>query len=90
MFRGRVSSWNLRDGHMAETLEALLAISTSREVGARSSFGSTTPILAMLAPPPWATAASGTSASLSRERFGGGSGPGGFHHLSGHGNRRFG
>ncbi|KAF1050030.1 erythromycin esterase family protein [Xylophilus sp.] len=23
MFRGRVSSWNLRDGHMAETLEAL-------------------------------------------------------------------
>ena len=25
MFRGRVSSWNLRDGHMADTLEALLA-----------------------------------------------------------------
>jgi erythromycin esterase-like protein len=25
MFRGRVSSWNLRDQHMAETLEALLA-----------------------------------------------------------------
>lgn len=25
MFRGRVSSWNLRDRHMAETLEALLA-----------------------------------------------------------------
>jgi erythromycin esterase-like protein len=25
MFRGRVSSWNLRDGHMAETLEALMA-----------------------------------------------------------------
>ena len=23
MFRGRVSSWNLRDRHMAETLEAL-------------------------------------------------------------------
>jgi erythromycin esterase-like protein len=25
MFRGRVSSWNLRDRHMAETLEALIA-----------------------------------------------------------------
>jgi erythromycin esterase-like protein len=25
MFRGRVSSWNLRDRHMAETLEALVA-----------------------------------------------------------------
>jgi erythromycin esterase-like protein len=25
MFRGRVSSWNLRDSHMAETLEALIA-----------------------------------------------------------------
>jgi erythromycin esterase-like protein len=25
MFGGRVSSWNLRDGHMAETLEALIA-----------------------------------------------------------------
>jgi erythromycin esterase-like protein len=25
MFRGRVSSWNLRDTHMAETLDALVA-----------------------------------------------------------------
>jgi erythromycin esterase-like protein len=25
MFRGRISSWNLRDRHMAETLEALVA-----------------------------------------------------------------
>lgn len=25
MFRGRTSSWNLRDGHMAETLDALIA-----------------------------------------------------------------
>ena len=25
MFRGRVSSWNLRDRHMARTLEALVA-----------------------------------------------------------------
>jgi erythromycin esterase-like protein len=28
MFRGRASSWNLRDGHMAETLDALLAHAT--------------------------------------------------------------
>ena len=32
MFGGRVESWNLRDSHMMETLEALLA-RTSREVG---------------------------------------------------------
>lgn len=30
MFRGRVSSWNLRDSHMSETLDALLAYLTSR------------------------------------------------------------
>src|SRR5204862_272212 len=30
MFRGRVESWNKRDAHMAETLEALVAHLTSR------------------------------------------------------------
>jgi erythromycin esterase-like protein len=30
MFRGRVSSWNLRDRHMAETLDALLEHSTQQ------------------------------------------------------------
>jgi erythromycin esterase-like protein len=35
MFRGRVSSWNLRDSHMAETLEALVAHLDSRTLGAR-------------------------------------------------------
>jgi erythromycin esterase-like protein/predicted phosphoribosyltransferase len=30
MFRGRVSSWNLRDTHMADTLDALLAHLTKR------------------------------------------------------------
>jgi erythromycin esterase-like protein len=30
MFRGRISSWNLRDRHMAETLEALIAHSDER------------------------------------------------------------
>jgi erythromycin esterase-like protein/predicted phosphoribosyltransferase len=36
MFRGRVSSWNLRDRHMAETLEALAA-HLDRRVGAGQS-----------------------------------------------------
>jgi erythromycin esterase-like protein/predicted phosphoribosyltransferase len=36
MFRGRVSSWNLRDRHMAETLEALAA-HIDRRVGAGRS-----------------------------------------------------
>jgi len=36
MFRGRVSSWNLRDRHMAETLEAL-ATHIDRRVGAGRS-----------------------------------------------------
>jgi erythromycin esterase-like protein/predicted phosphoribosyltransferase len=36
MFRGRVSSWNLRDRHMAETLEAL-ATHLDRRIGAGKS-----------------------------------------------------
>ena len=32
MFRGRVSSWNLRDRHMAETLDSLLAYLSSQGV----------------------------------------------------------
>jgi erythromycin esterase-like protein len=35
MFRGRVESWNLRDRHMAETLEALLAHLGGRDRRAR-------------------------------------------------------
>jgi erythromycin esterase-like protein len=31
MFRGRVSSWNLRDYHMAETLESLMLFLSSRD-----------------------------------------------------------
>lgn len=36
MFRGRVSSWNLRDRHMAETLEALIAHFRSKGRDARA------------------------------------------------------
>jgi erythromycin esterase-like protein len=35
MFRGRVSSWNLRDRHMAETLEALMAHLDRKTDGSR-------------------------------------------------------
>ena len=35
MFRGRVSSWNLRDRHMGETLDALLAHLDARGAGAK-------------------------------------------------------
>jgi erythromycin esterase-like protein len=35
MFSGRVSSWNLRDKHMGETLDALLAHLDAREPGAK-------------------------------------------------------
>ena len=35
MFRGRISSWNLRDRHMAETLEALLAHFDKTAVGSK-------------------------------------------------------
>lgn len=35
MFRGRVSSWNLRDSHMAETLEALAAHLKSENLPAK-------------------------------------------------------
>jgi erythromycin esterase-like protein len=35
MFRGRIFSWNLRDSHMAETLEALVDYLDAREPGAK-------------------------------------------------------
>jgi erythromycin esterase-like protein len=35
MFRGRVSSWNLRDRHMVESLQALLAYLDQQHPGAR-------------------------------------------------------
>jgi hypothetical protein len=64
MFRGRVSSWNLRDRHMAETLDALVAhLDAEGAAARRSSSGRTTRTSATRAPPRWARAASGTSAS---------------------------
>ena len=35
MFRGRVESWNLRDRHMADTLDELLRFLDGRNGGAR-------------------------------------------------------
>ena len=64
MFRGRVSSWNLRDRHMAETLEALVEHLDRRGDGRRrSSSGRTTRTSATRARPRWASGASSTSAS---------------------------
>jgi protein-L-isoaspartate(D-aspartate) O-methyltransferase len=60
MYYGGDESWNLRDRHMFETLEALLAF---HGPDARRSSGSTTPTSATRAPPRWACAASSTSAS---------------------------
>ena len=51
----RVSSWNLRDRHMAETLTALMAhLSRRRPQPQRSSSGHTIPISATHAAPRWA------------------------------------
>ena len=58
MFRGRHSSWNIRDSHMAETFDALVAYSGANGRSRRSPCGRTTRISATRAPPRWASAAS--------------------------------
>ncbi len=59
MFSSRVSSWNLRDRHMAETLAELDGHLSRGAAGRRGSpSGRTTRISAMPARPRWATAAS--------------------------------
>ena len=63
---GLVHTWNLRDEHMADTIDALIAIpGPHRPAGRRprSSSGRTTRTSATPAPPKWASAASGTSGS---------------------------
>ena len=64
MFGDRAASWNLRDRHMADTLDQLLAhLDRHGGAGRRSSCGSTTRTSATRARPRWASAASSTSAS---------------------------
>ena len=58
MFRGRVSSWNLRDQHMVDTLDALMQHLAAAGRIRRSWSGRTTRTLVMPAPPRWAGAAS--------------------------------
>ncbi len=65
MFRGRVESWNRRDAHMAETLEALAAHLRAADAQRRSCSGSTTRIWATRAQPRSARAASSTWVSSS-------------------------
>ena len=70
MFRGRVSSWNLRDRHMAETLEALIAhLDAADGHGRRSSSGRTTRTSATRAPPRWAERGELNVGQLVRERY---------------------
>ena len=63
MYYGSRESWNLRDQHMFDTLQALLAF---RGPTPRRWSGSTTRTSATPRPPRWARAASSTSASCAR------------------------
>ena len=55
MFGGRISPWNLRDRHMADTLEALAEHLARVRVSRRRSWCErTTPTLATLTPRRWA------------------------------------
>ena len=65
MYQSDVSSWNLRDRHMADTIEALDLIFRATEDRRRSPFGSTIRISGTRPRPKWAGAANGTSASWS-------------------------
>ena len=58
MYRADVSSWNLRDRHMANTADALLEHLAHRHQRPRSRSGSTTRTWATRAPPAWARAVS--------------------------------
>ena len=55
MFRGRISSWNLRDGHMMETLRALMAHLSKRVSQPRVVVWRITHIWAMPASLTWET-----------------------------------
>ena len=58
MFRGRNESWNLRDRHMADTIDELLRFLEQRAGARGSSCGRTTRIWATRGRPKWASAAS--------------------------------
>ena len=83
MFAGRAESWNLRDRHMAETLEALVAAPLRfRPTRPRSWSGRTTPTSATRAPRRWATAGELNVGQLVRERYGAAGGAGRLHHAT--------
>ena len=70
MFRGDVSSWNLRDRHMVETLDALAHISNTAMARPRSSSGSTTRMSATPGPRKWADQGELNVGQLVRESYG--------------------
>ena len=63
MFRGRVSTWNLRDRHMAETLHALAAHLDHRYGRSKIVVWAHNSHLAMHAEPAWESVVNGTSGS---------------------------
>ncbi len=63
MFRRSVPSWNLRDRHMTETLESLVAYLERQGQPAKLWFGNTTHIWGMRALPKWASEANLTLAN---------------------------
>ncbi len=70
MYLGEVSSWNLRDRHMAETLDALVEYLGRRGGAQRWWCGPITRTSATRGPRRWGPRASGTSASSLRQRHG--------------------
>ena len=70
MYRGEVSSWNLRDRHMAETLDALVDFFNRNGPARKWSSGHTTRTSAMPGRRRWGCAASGTSASSYASSYG--------------------
>ena len=61
MFRGRVDSWNLRDRHMAETLDALVNHLSAEGQTAKVAVWEHNSHLAMHAPPTWRLRENSTS-----------------------------
>ena len=84
MFRGPVSSWNLRDSHMAETLDALIAHLERRGARARRSSGRTTRTSATPARTEMGARGELNVGQLVRERHGRDAVAGRLHHLQRH------
>jgi erythromycin esterase-like protein len=70
MFLKEVSSWNLRDRHMTEKLDAIVEHLQRHGKAPRSRYGSTIPTSAMRARPRWSQRSELNLGQLMRERYG--------------------